>query len=332
MAIFNTSMVTPVEESFVEAEYVPGIDGSVECGYQIAAEAYSDMTKIISGLYVADIMIESAIYEGSDPEPLIEGAVRDAWDKFIAFLKRTWAKIKAWFKEMFERMKAMMTNSKNFVLRYQKIIDAKSADGFEYNLYKIDDDIAASYEKYANLIDSNVGAAYDGDSFTSHLINKLNSDANSLSQLKKIITDDHIGEREGAYSKVDKSMINHMVDFCKNQTKLINDLKRIENKTNKFMQGAIKNAENRKKEAEARKDEAAASGATKTISQYKSGVSLLQNLNTLYVNISGKIVKKYVAVLRAFVLYKPAKVQESYVDEDLMKDGQSLFETAMSMI
>lgn len=68
--------------------------------YNTLIESSYEMVQLNAALYISDVMIEEAIFEGmTSPEILLEGLVKDAVDKIKLIFQKFWAKIRGWFKK-----------------------------------------------------------------------------------------------------------------------------------------------------------------------------------------------------------------------------------------
>lgn len=329
MAIFNKDFF-PVQE---QKEY-PNIDGTIECGYEIATESYRDINNLLAGLYVSDVMIESAVYEGAtNAQALIEGAMGDFYQKTKKKFREAIDKIKAWFKKIIENIGIRLTRGSEFVRKYEDAIREKaqksSSAGYKVTMHEYKTGIDQMYDKYAgnmlvyvmNLADDKKAKVPDGDFVSKMYKSVSNNKASSLSELKDIMYKECVG-KEHTNVQV-KTKVGMMIDLCKNGNAVIEEIRRLEKIAVDSIEDLIKAIEKAEKNDD--------SNGPKLVRGANAVSSAVQQLATVCVDVNNKMITEYIGHLRGFMLYKPAK--ESYnPDEDLMSGGQSLFETAMSMV
>ena len=316
-------------EKFVEDTFedlYPAIEGTTECGFEIAAEGYSDVHKLVSSMYITDILIENAVMEGAEAEPLVEGAVKEFKDKAVKKFKEIVEKIKNWFKKVIDRIKVRFTSTKDFVSKYR---DALLTKGDVANDYKParHDFVTDFNNTYGNMVAKisdyakQHAESKDGD-FVSNMAGSASAGAKSIADLKQSLINTHVGEANKK-GKLSKSEVEEMIKYCDNSRVAVAALENVRDKGIKEINGFI----------------AALNGSGKEVSaihaataKYNTVASAIQQLNTVCVKIVDDNIKEYVAVLRGLMLYKPAK--ESFTpDEELMTEnkGQSMFEAALNL-
>jgi len=328
MAIFSNKM-TPVpvveqtEDTFVDM--YPAIEGTVEHGFEIAAEGYSDVHKLVSSLYITDILIENAVMEGAEAEPLIESSVKEFKDKAVKKFKEIVEKIKNWFKKVIDRLKVRFTSTKDFVSKYRDALLTKAQNANDYKPAR-HDFITDFTNSYGAMVDKMADYAKDHaeskeDDFVAKMIGNASPKAKTISELKQVLVHTHVGEANKK-SKLTASEVEDMIKYCDNSRVAIANLENIRDRGIKAINGFIAALNGSGKEV------GAIHAAT---AKYNAAASAIQQLNTTCVKIVDDIIKEYVAVLRGLMLYKPAK--ESYTpDEELMDNNtQSMFEAALKL-
>ena len=327
MAIFSAKYNTPVveqtEDSFVDM--YPFIEGTTECGYDIAAEGYSDIHKLVSSMYITDILIENAVMEGAEAEPLIEGAIKDFKDKAVKKFKEIIEKIKNWFKKIIDRLKVRFTSTKDFVNKYRDALrtKAKNSQGYKVTRHKFNHNVSSTLSTMLDKIETfaiRTAFAHDSSDFTADMAAAADSKAKSISDLKKVIVDKHVGKE--VTNTTIGSDVEEMIKFCDNSKVAVAELETLRDIS-------VKHVNNFIKEIQGSGDDSAR--VTKMVSNCNTATSAMQQLNTTCAKIVDDIVKEYVALLRGLMLYKPAK--ESYTpDEELIDNkGQSMFEAALNL-
>ena len=328
MAIFSNKFIPVVEqvedESFVDM--YPAIEGTTECGFEIASEGYSDVHKLVSSMYITDILIENAVFKGADAQPLIEGAIKDFKDKAVKKFKEIVAKIKAWFKKIIDRLKVRFTSSKEFVNKYRDQLraKAKNSQGYKVTRHKFNHKVSSTYNTMVDNIETfavRTAFAHESSNFAEDMAKAADSKAKSISDLKKIIVDKHVG-KEVSNTTI-TSDVDEMIKYCDNSNVAVAELETLRDI-------GVKHINNFIKEIEGSGDDSAR--VTKMVSNCNTATSAIQQLNTTCAKIVDDIVKEYIALLRGLMLYKPAK--ESYTpDEELMtnNEAQSMFEAALNL-
>lgn len=330
MAIFSNNKFAPVIEQVEDnsVDMYPAIEGTVECGFEIAAEGYSEVHKLVSSMYITDILIENAAMNGEDAQVLIEGALKEFKNKAVNNFKRICAQIKNWFKKMIDRLKVRLTSSKEFVNKYRDAIraKAKNSQGYKVTRHKFKHDIDATYKAYVKAIGdyaekANTAAAASKEDFVEKMIGAANSKSKTFSELKQSIVDKHVGKE--VTNTTITSDVGTMIEWCDNSNVAIAQLENIRDEGVHRIEGFIRKIEGNGEDS---------SAVHAAVNNFNTATSMIQQLNTTCAKIVNDIVTEYIALLRGLMLYKPAK--ESFTpDEELMEKtpGQSIFESALNM-
>lgn len=116
-------------ESSLEVENIE-IQDFEEFHEEMVKESALDMARVNGGMYVAEQLIENALFIAEDEEvaTLIEGAVKDFFEKLKESLQKLWAKIKAWFKHIVEAVKRFFLSGKELVKKHKSKIEKAAKD------------------------------------------------------------------------------------------------------------------------------------------------------------------------------------------------------------
>ena len=116
-------------ESSLEVENIE-IQDFEEFHEEMVKESALDMARVNGGMYVAEQLIENALFTAEDEEvaTLIEGAVKDFFEKLKESLQKLWAKIKAWFKHIVEAVKRFFLSGKELVKKHKSKIEKAAKD------------------------------------------------------------------------------------------------------------------------------------------------------------------------------------------------------------
>lgn len=134
-------------ESSLEVENIE-IQDFEEFHEEMVKESALDMARVNGGMYVAEQLIENALFNAKDEEvaTLIEGAVKDFFEKLKESLQKLWAKIKAWFKHIVEAVKRFFLSGKELVKKHKAKIEKAAKDNAtrEVKCFKWNPDALAS--------------------------------------------------------------------------------------------------------------------------------------------------------------------------------------------
>lgn len=138
MFIFGNN-VSPVTESTTEVE-VPVYEGHLEPtveGFQsILLESHEEMYRAQATLYISDILMEEAVFEGTaEPEPLMEAFAQDQWERLKKIFVALKSKVKAWFDAFVSQVKSRVTSGAKFIETFGNELKDKDAAGFTYTAY-----------------------------------------------------------------------------------------------------------------------------------------------------------------------------------------------------
>lgn len=353
MAIFgNTNLGSNYEVPAFEGA-MPTMEYSDQALYEFAEDIY----KIQAGLYVSDIMLEEAIMTESNcnPEALLENVFTDMFAKIKDALKKLWAKITGWFKEVRKHLEIVFGNGVTVVKKYENELKerAKNAKDYEYTGYvydiaKFDSTIdkwsKAAEDKLAKL-DGVSGDTYDAyaskfgdlgtqttDDFSETLIKGLTNKASNMSELKEellsIARSD--ADRTEKIIGFKGNSVTEMIDFVKNNSKALAQIDKDKSATDKRFNEVIKGYDKLEKSLADKKIE----GITKLINQATSNakfcLSVCQNLNNCRQQIYKEAFGTYVRALKGLLTSRDAKpAKEGFTNVD---SSSSILESAMRLV
>lgn len=155
---------------------VPAMEGySIHGGDFVALEeAMEDMTDVIEAIHthdMAELQCEKevrALQESYADEDeiqqvqenyavIMEGAMKDMYERLINMLKKLWAKIKGYFADVVRFFDGLIKSGKDFVKKYEKQLNQLDLTGFEYKMYNWNNEkLSASTEVagYPTKVDS----------------------------------------------------------------------------------------------------------------------------------------------------------------------------------
>ena len=332
MAIFNNTAFTPVieqDEDYIVSQY-PNIMPTSESAWEIAAEGYQDIHKLLAGVYVSDIMIEQSVMtESADAEALTEATVSDfvkkAVDKFVEIKN----KIIAWFKKVLDNLKVRFTSSSKFVATYEKQILAKAkvVSGYKPNRHTINEDVegivGGAIKKVADFAKSNAankkGEAVED--FGEKMIKHIDSKATDFNSLKKTLRGKIISDTT-TDAPVTEAIAKSMVEYCKKVSDQLKAIETIKKDNIKAIDGFITDIQTSGKDVAI---------VHPLVANYNKATSLIQQLNTVATSAVNAINSEYVGILRGLMV---KKVKEAYDGSELMEESatNTIFETALEMI
>lgn len=157
------------------------MEGYTENGGDMVAleEALQDMHSVIESMHeheMAAIECAHKIRQGGNEEsiresyaPVMENAIKNVYDKLVELLKKLWAKLKGYFKNVIRFFDSLILDGKKFVKKYKKDLERLSLSGFEYPMYKWDNsklsantDVETYTSKVGDAISKVVGTNVSG--------------------------------------------------------------------------------------------------------------------------------------------------------------------------
>ena len=203
-----------IEEVTVESARYGHADGASI----IAMESVEELHDIFLESYnyeQADIaaMTEGVALEGSQYEAVAEAAIKNALTKVKEFFQKLWAKVKAFFANVRRYFDAIFMSGKDFVKKYQKIIDKIDLEDFSYTMYTYNDGaIDNFYSKYPDIdkaaedcLDTFATVVVDfaKDSEGKDLGPKDEAFEKSIAEIKKATEDDAVAKEFYGVSSAD---------------------------------------------------------------------------------------------------------------------------------
>lgn len=316
---------------------------------QIMFEAAQDLSQIQNGLYIADAMMESAVlFEGASQETLVEGVVKDFFQKIIDAFKKLWDKLKAWFKKMYQTLEVFFLPGKKFVEKYGKELERKTTTGYTYNGYrwnkaKVKEVIEVTSELeiqdvpvFASIAELEKAIEHSAKDLTSEQLAKLkantikdltNNKGDNISEFKAFLT-------EGAQNGTEKEEIENfevysvteMIAAVKDNKKLITALKKSETRIEKNLSNFIKGIENLRRDLSTEDKTKYSSFINNSASFMRFCASIMTSFNEVAISIAKAQNTEFVGALKGLMHYKPAK--ESFVAGG---QGASILESAMRL-
>lgn len=343
MAIFSSkSVLTESQTGFDHVDY--NVQPTMEASDQILYEFAEDMYKAQAGLYISDIIIEQAVSEGAEPEALVEGTVKDFFKRIKDALKKLWDKIVAWFKSIIENLKVMFSSGEKFIKKYEKAINEKKDDKFEYTGFKYDmnalltiPELPKSLDEVAKQIETNYedlkDDEFDVDEGKKEVLASTAatcglSGIDSVDELKKELVSKLRGGdvAKSTFTFSSGNGKGQMIDLVKNHSKILKGINKYYTDFNNAMSKVIKaceKAENKVKEG------GNTTVFSKLVTVYKYGISLAQAVCSVRISIQKEAYGACLATLKRFVMWKPAK--ESFEGET-ETGSKSILESAISML
>lgn len=328
MSIFTK---TPVFEASVENEIeFADVYPTVESGMEIAFESFAGISKLTAGLYIADIMTENAIFEGSqtveDGASVMEASVKEYAKKVKENLIKLKNKIIDWFKKIQTRVFVKFMDAAKFVKQYESEILSKAGkvdfyfNGYEYNESPVD----ASKDSIAYLKDMvdkvlNLG----NEPFNLEKLKKieeLSTSKMNVNLTKKIITEQCRGKEKQKDIKITESMVKKMIEAVKNHSGQVKAMTDFKDDTVKAINDIIADMDKTK-------DTAAASVVTAKTRMANRAVTTMQSINSHCVGLMNEMYSQYGAILKRVFNTKVAAESAEFEDS-----GDSLLEAAMALI
>ena len=318
---------------------------------EILFESAKDIHQIQSGLYVADIMMESqVVYEGASEEVLIEGVVKDFFDKVIESFKKLWAKITAWFKNMYKNLESFFLPGEKFIKKYEKELNAKETKGFTYQGYKYNksfvDGLYAfrdaekssipTFNSVADLYKA-VRVGNVSDKFTSQDLEKakkntlahFSKSAENISELKKEILEAACGDEKEEISNFAVYSVKEMMTFIKGKSKIVDALKKAQKINDKNLQNMIKGMESLKKSLSSEHKAKYSASISNCASLARYDVAITNAFVECAVTLAKRQFGEFSGALRSLLRYKGTKEGFGYMNEE---NNSSIFESAINFL
>ena len=324
MAIFTNTMY--VTEDTDQYDIEPTFEGSAKILYEFSSDVY----KLISGMYVADVMIESAVSEGAtNADILVEETEESFKTKMVNTFKKLATKIKEWFRKIIEHLDYLAKGYKRFVTKNEKQIN-KNFDTMGGKITISTNDLNDPYplqsveimkRTYNNYIRTIMEESYNSlDKHREELDKRFyrllvvltsNIDAKDISSIKQHIyrNDFHIISEP----LNDVTSLSDYIDNLKSGDDVIKEFKDKEQTTLKLIDSVIKLINTEKYRYD-----------IKTLSEiniyFSKCINLVQTLTAIFIEgVKSSMNQSYI-ILKKILTYKPAK--ESF----------NIFESALGVL
>jgi hypothetical protein len=127
----TTEPELPVYEGYVD-DSLAGLQGFL-------LESSEEIHAIESSVYIQDILMEEAVFEGaSTPEVLLEAFAQGVWDRLKKVFTALGSKIKAWYAAAIRQVQLLIQSGEKFISTYGEEIKVKDSKGFKYTSYAYD--------------------------------------------------------------------------------------------------------------------------------------------------------------------------------------------------
>lgn len=269
MSYFNTAILNTGEPGSITAPEYDGLVPATESAIMdIVLEGLREDYQLQAAMQIADSSLTlTAVRESAEAADIaLESVVGSTFTKIKDGLKSLWAKVKAWFKSVKERLTMMFSKGKTFISKYKKQIQEKPARGFEYTGYPWtieagNTKATAAINAVGGAVDSVVGKLgstvneivnqgknngleeYTGSDVQEQIVKALggsiSAGANAdMSDVKKAIFAAYRGGKEEGeteelkeFSKVTKDTLIGMVEKSDKAIKVITDAEKVVDKT-----------------------------------------------------------------------------------------------------
>lgn len=316
----------------------------------ISMEAASDIYKIQAGMFVSDIMMESAIMEGASEEVLLEGFAKDIFDKLIETFKKLWAKIKEWFNKAIRAIQILFMSGEKFVKKFENEITSKDTTGYSYKgykwnkgpvakLYELKDyekaEVAATTSIEAAITDL-LGTEFKEEKVTGEHVTKFKEEffkklanVDNLSEMKSEAIEKATGGEKEEIENFEVYSISEMISHIKDSKKTIAKLNKAQVNIKKDCDNAIKSLENFRKSLSTEEKAKHSTTVTNLASIYRFLVSVsLAGVETA-TTVNKMQQREFEGALKGLLRYKGTKEGFNY---DSSKGSTSILEAAMKMI
>lgn len=327
--------------------YTSNIDESTivhteECAYEINRESAEYLYKLVGGMYVSDIIIESSYgYDMNEMESVAEATLKEilkkAWEKLVEWKN----KFVAWIKKVWKNILTMFMSAEKFATKYETELIEKSKNlgsDFQYFGYDYNTDAIAQFRKFNSemtkaIRDVKSEGIKNGDieKFSNDTdpikdaIKSFTGEGDTIADAKEAVTKAIRGGDEQKEVKVNTAIVKKMITLCKNYKQMKNAIKEAEDTTNKIFNDTISDLKSQKVDD---KDKAGAAVINKKISGYTAATSACTAMSTHCVSLIKEMYKVYGTQLKRVMKYKPAN--ESYTYNT--NDDSSILESALNML
>lgn len=349
MSLFG---IKPVTESTTTTGAYSYVGEASELN-QILFEAAKDIHQIQGGLYVADIMMESqVIFEGASEEVLLEGVVKDYFDKLIEAFRKLLNKIKAWFKKVYQAVESFFLPGAQFVKKYANELHQKDTKGYTYKGYnwkkpavdalyamkkaeKLEVPSFTSISAIFNIADVKPNAegrvtSTEVTQAQKDILREMDPKSENVSEFKQHILEEVMGgdEKEEIENFSVYSM-TEMIAFVKDHSKLVDKLKKAEKINQKSLDNIIKGLETFKKNLSTEEKATHSASINNCASVLRYQLTVTNAMVECAITVAKKQNSEFVGALKGLLRYKPAKEGFGYMDDE---KGSSILESAIRFL
>lgn len=130
---------TLTESTIDIPEFQGHVEPTLEGALEIVYESSREMAEYNASLYIADVLAEQSVMEGASFEVVVEGVVKDSFNKLKEVFKNMWAKVKSWFANAKKLYKQLTLKGKDFIKEFRSELLEKArkakGKGFQYKGY-----------------------------------------------------------------------------------------------------------------------------------------------------------------------------------------------------
>lgn len=326
MAIFNSifeSYTTDVLDEELEKvdELGDDVAAEPEGGDDIVKEFCRDFYMLEATMYVMDIQLETAVFEGASIESVMENVLTDLIKKAKDSILKLWNKLKNWIRDRIRQLKTAVAASTNFVKKHKSDILKKynkNKKGFKPTGYLYENDKSfeaakASITEVRNQARNATGSPEDIDAAMANVGAKFkgfegvslkdvdNIETGSLAALGAVMTSACRGTELEGESVVKESDVQRWIDTCLGAQKTITALSKDEDDAKKEISKIIDELKKAEAKAKALKTDAGdtdAANIRNTITFNNRIAALVSKVTTVVVNIRCEQFKTYSRYLR----------------------------------
>lgn len=348
MAIFNTlfessdtDITTDVLDEELAKADLPDEDVNTELdgGDELVKEFNESTYMLEAAMYIADVQLETAVYEGSSVESLMENAVTDFLKKAKENILKLWNKLQTWIRETIANIRAFASASTGFVKKHETEIKkrfANNGDTYDYSGYDFDE---SGFDKCSYVIDiikgesqSALNAPASSDTMAtifSKVGAKLNAsgDTNSVAELGARIQDLCRGV-EVNNKKPDSTTVDNWIKTVKDASTILKQLSKAEADAKKHFNTIITDLKKKEKEAEKAKESDNASRIHNAVKFNNLLASAVSKVTTVFIKCRTEQFKAYSRRLKEIYALKEKKEKKT----EATNEGFSLLDAAFNIL
>jgi hypothetical protein len=345
MAIFNRIEKEPeVNDEILACDAL----ATTEALDNILLDSARDIYQISAGLYIADLICEEAILEGTaTPEVLLESLAEDTIKRFIDIVKKLAARVMAFFKSAILFLQKFFLHGEKYIKLVRAEVLEKRATGFKYSSYHY------SCEKGDELVKKIVNEVALNDSNLSNI--KLSEEKPSVTEtgsveerkteiLKKIgieniselgneIAKEYRGSAEKQeISDFENMARGNMMNFITSNGGVIKDLNEkkgaLDKAFNEMLGELNKLKTGFKKEEKSEARSKALTEISKAVKIFDFCTVLATKAVDIKIKMYREMATEYEKTIRKYLAFKPAKAAVAAKENTTT----SIFEQAMKLV